>query len=29
MTENKRMELWEAKNSFTGKILTVGQFDES
>ena len=29
MTENKRMELWEAKNSFTGKTLTVSQFDES
>lgn len=29
MTENKQMKEWEAKNSFTGKTLTVSQFDES
>lgn len=29
MTENKQMKESEAKNSFTGKTLTVSQFDES
>ena len=29
MIENKQMKEWEAKNSFTGKTLTVSQFDES
>ena len=29
MTENNQMKEWEAKNSFTGKTLTVSQFDES